>query len=482
MTPVAKGPVATITRDTRKAAAIAFARIFIGVFWLFEVTVGHNWKIGGFGSGTNPGWVGEGAGDTVRENIASAVDDGTWSWIGALFENVVEPGAAAFSYGVIALQLAFGLFFIAGFMVRPMALVAITFDLSVFFLGNSRIPPFFIVAHLFLLYTSAGRFYGVDGWLWDKFHSARGGLARAVTWLIDLPVLKSSRAQTVVMSGAALAAVYFFLQIPMRETTRMGMVALSLALLAALVAAGIYFGRQSTNRLAVAAAMLRIFIGVQFLHEIWVRNEPGVNGLPGFAGEQAQTELFETISDNHWAPFTWIVDNAILPAMGFWIVVFGLVQFAIGAMLILGYRTRLAASIGLVFVGGLAVLGFTRYAPFVFGLLVVVLALDAGRALSLDARAAADRLPEYGLPVPARAIPALVAVAAVNAVAAVIAVVASGGIAPDGYTESMGQMTTAMVAIFSGMFALLGWLQLRTTHHAVETLKVPDTPETLLPA
>lgn len=151
-------------------------------------------------------------------------------------------------------------------------------------------------------------------------------------------------------------------------------------------------------------------------------------------------------------------------------------------MLILGYRTRLAASVGLVFVGGLAVLGFTRYAPFVFGLLVVVLALDAGRALSLDARAAADRLPDYGLPVPARAVPALVAVAAVNAVAAVIAVVASRGIAPDGYVESMGQMTTAMVAIFSGMFALLGWLQLRTTHHEAETLQVPDTPEKLLPA
>jgi hypothetical protein len=53
-------------------------------------------------------------------------------------------------------------------------------------------------------------------------------------------------------------------------------------------------------------------------------------------------------------------------------------------------------------------------------------------------------------------------VAAVNFVAASIAVVSSGGIAPDGYTESMGQMTAAMVAIFSGLFALMGWLGLRS--------------------
>lgn len=464
-----------VTADTRKAAAIAFARIFIGVFWLFEVTVGHNWKIGGFGYGVNPGWLGEGAGDAVRDNVATAVDDGTWSWVAALYENVMAPGAVAFSFIVIALQVAFGLFFIAGFMVRPMALAALTMDLSIFMLGNSRIPPFFMAAHLFLLYTGAGRFYGVDGWLMGRLRSANGGLARVVAWLIDLPLLKSQRAQTVVMSGTALLAVYFFLQIPMRETTRMNLVAMELALLFGLIAAGFYFGRRASDRLSVVAALLRIFIGVKLLHEIWVRNEPGVNGLPGWAGEGAQAELFETISANHWAPFAWVVDNAILPALGFWIIVFGITQFAVGVMLVLGYRTRLAASVGLVYLGGLGVLGFTRYAPFVFGLLVVVLALDAGRALSLESRTLADRPPRYGLPVPARAIPVLVALAAVNAVAAAIAVVASGGIAPDGYVESMGQMVTAMVAIFSGLFALLGWLQLRSSRQAAEV--TDDAPQ-----
>ena len=56
-----------------KASAIAFTRIFLGVMWLFEVTVGHNWKIGGFASGANPLWLGPGAGDGVREGVARAI-------------------------------------------------------------------------------------------------------------------------------------------------------------------------------------------------------------------------------------------------------------------------------------------------------------------------------------------------------------------------------------------------------------------------
>jgi uncharacterized membrane protein YphA (DoxX/SURF4 family) len=448
-----------------KATAIAFARVFIGVFWIFEVTVGHNWKIGGFGSGVNPGWLGPGAGDAVRENIATAVEDGTWAWVAWLYETVIAPNAAGFSYLVIALQVALGLFFIFGFAVRPMAVLAITMDLSIFFLGNSRIPPFFTVAHLFLLYTGAGRYYGVDGWIMNRLQDARHGAARFLRWLIDLPLLKSSASQVAVMSGAVLLTAYFFMQVAMRETTRMNLVSMELAVLFGLVAAGFYFGRQAADRLAVVAALLRIFIGYKLLHEIWVRVDPGVNALPGWAGVEAQRELFETIAANHWNPFAWIAENAILPALGLWVVLFGIVQFGVGVALVLGFRTRIAAAVGLVYLGGLGVLGFNRYAPFVFGLLVVVLALDSGRALSLDARRLADQPPRSGLPVPRAAIPVLIVLAAVNAVAAGIAVVATGGIAPDGYVQSMGQMTTAMVAIFSALFALGGWLQLRAEKH-----------------
>jgi hypothetical protein len=451
-----------------KATAITFARVFIGLFWIFEVTVGHNWKIGGFGSGTNPGWIGPSAGDTIRENIAEAVENGTWSWAEWLFVNLIEPNAVGFSYFVVALQVAFGLFFIFGFAVRPTALVALLFDLSVMLLGNSRIPPFFTVAHLFLLYSNAGMYYGVDGWLTKRLRGVHNRAAQVARWLLDLPLLTSTRAQVAVLSTAVLLSGYFFMQVFARETDPMSLVAMDLAVLLGLIAAGFYFGRWATDRLAVVAALLRVFVGYKLLHEIWVRVEPGVNALPGWASEADQREVFETISTEHWAPFAWITDNLVLPALGLWVVVFGIVQLVVGAALVIGYRTRLAAAIGLVYVGGLGVLGFSRYAPFVFGLLVVVLALDAGRTLGLDSGRLEQRPPRYGLPIPKVAIAVLVALAAVNAVAAAIAVITSGGIAPDGYTESMGQMTTAMVAIFSALFALGGWLQLRAGERAEE--------------
>jgi hypothetical protein len=248
----------------------------------------------------------------------------------------------------------------------------------------------------------------------------------------------------------------------MRPTLRMNMVSMELAFIFGAVAVGLYAAHRATDKLAVVVGLLRIFIGFKLLHEIWVRVEPGVNGLPGWASSDKQRALFETIVDNHWGLFSWLVDSAVLPVMGLWVVVFGVIQAAVGVALLLGVRTRLASVIGLVYLGGLIVLGFTRYAPFVFGLLVVVLALDGGRALGVDSRVASARAPRYGLPIPRPAVLFLVIVAAVNAIAAAIAVVSTGGIAPDGYTESMGQMVTGMVAIFSGMFALIGWLQLES--------------------
>ena len=454
-----------------KATTIAFVRVFIGVFWLFEVTVGHNWKLGGFGSGTNPGWVGPGAGDAVRESIGSAVEDGTWHWVALLYENAIEPNAALFSYLVIALQVALGVFFIFGFLVRPMALLALTFDLSVLFLGNSRIPPFFSAAHLFVLATGAGMYYGADGWLWVRLDSARGAAARTLRWLIDVPVFKRTWLQPALLSGTALLALYFFMQMVTRPTPRMNMVSLELAFLFGIVAVGLHFGRLATDRLAVVVALLRVFVGFKFLHEIWVRTEPGVNALPGWASTDQLRGVFETISENHWAPFAWVVDTAVLPAITFWAIVFGIVQFAVGVALVVGWRTRFASVIGLAYLGGLGVLGFTRYAPFAYGLLIAVLALDGGRVLSLDSRKALARKARFGLPIPRPAVLAFIVIAAANSVAASIAVFSSGGIAPDGYTESMGQMTTAMVAIFSGMFALMGWLGLRSGG-------VEPTPET----
>jgi uncharacterized membrane protein YphA (DoxX/SURF4 family) len=373
------------------------------------------------------------------------------------YEALVVPNATAFNYLVIALQVGVGIAFIVGFAVRPMAIAAIAFDVSVMMLGNSRIPPFFTAMHLFVLATGAGRYYGVDGWMLKRYQDSRSGAANAWRWIVELPVF-SARMRVPVVALGSFTALYFFMQIPMRATPRMGLVAMELAFLAGLVAVAMYATSLIPQRLQLVAAAARIFVGFKFLHEIWVRTQPGVNALPGWAGGEAITELFTTVSENHWAVFAWIADTVFVPYGAFWAVVFGIVQLAVGVALLLGWRTRTFSLLGAAYVGGLMIMGMTRYAPFVLGLLIPIIALDAGRVLSLDSLTTRVREAHYGLPIPQRLVTPLIILAAVNAVAATVTAFTMG-IEPDAYVTSMPSMTTAMVAIFSGLLAYVGWLQ-----------------------
>jgi hypothetical protein len=178
--------------------------------------------------------------------------------------------------------------------------------------------------------------------------------------------------------------------------------------------------------------------------------------------------------DNHWGLFAWFTETAIIPAMGFWVVVFGAIQLAVGVSLLVGYRTRVAGIVGLVYLGVLIALGMTRYAPFVFGLLIPVVALDGGRIMSLDSLRRPALAARFGLPIPPVAIPALIVLAAVNAIAATV-VSLNLGITPDAYVDSMPAMVTAFVAIFSGLLAFTGWLQRHPSlDHSGEMLHIRD--------
>jgi hypothetical protein len=286
----------------------------------------------------------------------------------------------------------------------------------------------------------------------------RSGAANAVRWLIDLPLFKRDYIPAAI-AVFSLVAMFFFLTMGSRATGRFVFVAMDLAAMTALIAVGLHAAGRNGDRLAALTAMLRIFVGYKFLHEIWARVSPGINAMPGFANSEAQTPVFTTIVDNHWSVVGSLVDALILPVMGFWVLVFGAVQLLVGVALVIGYRTRVAGLVGIAYLAALMMLGMTRYVPFVLGLLVVVVALDGGRLLSFDRLRQSAEVGRFGLPVPARAIPVLVGLAAVNAVAA-LATAFNTGITPDGYTSSMPSMVTAFVALFSGLFALVGWLQL----------------------
>jgi uncharacterized membrane protein YphA (DoxX/SURF4 family) len=462
-----------VPTEAVKASAIAFTRIFLGIMWLFEVTVGHNWKIGGLASGANPTWMGPGAGDAVREESAQAIADGTYGWFAWIFDSIIIPNATAFSYIVIVLQILLGVAFIVGFAVRPLALAAIGMDISIMMLGNSRIPPFFTAMHLFVLVAGAGRYYGLDGWILERTRDAKGGAVKAVRWLLDLPVFKREYVPAAI-AAFSLIGLYFFLTMPSRATGRFTFVAMELAMLSGLVALGMYATRRYGDQFAALTAVLRIFVGIRFLHEIFTRTGPGVNAMPGFASAEAQTETFTTIAANHWSFVGSLVDSLILPAMGFWVIVFGAVQLLVGVALVVGYRTRLAGLVGLVYLAALMSLGMTRLVPFVLGLLVPVVAMNGGRILSLDSLRQPGEPAKFGLPVPAKVVPALLGLMAVNAVAATVTAFQTG-ITPDGYTDSMPAMVTAFVAIVSGLLAFVGWLQQHPSlDHSGEVTIIPE--------
>jgi uncharacterized membrane protein YphA (DoxX/SURF4 family) len=241
-------------------------------------------------------------------------------------------------------------------------------------------------------------------------------------------------------------------------TQKMALVALELAVVSGIIAFGVFVSDRVDDRVALTAGMLRIFVGYKFLHEIWTRMEPGVNALPGFASVESQRGVFEAVSANHIGAIGATIDSVILPALTLWVVLFAAVQLTVGIALLLGWHTRLASAVGIGYLSFLVLLGFTRVAPFVLFLMIAVYALDAGRQVSVSRFREAMRPAHYGLRINGLAAAFLAGLSMASLLVAAVV-----GIEVDGYDTTVGGVTAAMIAMFSGMLAVYGWLQLRDT-------------------
>lgn len=414
-----------------------FGRVFFGLMWLYEVVWGHNWKWG------NPKWVGEGAGTWIREDVANAVATGTWQWSEWLVNVMVLPYAEFWSYAVIVLQLAIALSLIFGFFVRPIAAIGVLHMAFMFLDGHSRIPPFFLVGFLFILAVDAGRYYGLDGWLLKKLSQFQGGLFRAVSAIIKLSLPDQLRVY-VGLPLLFVGAVYFLLQTVIVESARFRMVSLDLAVIFGLIILGLALAKR-TEVVPLVARLIGIFVGYRFLHEIWIRHAPALNGLPGWATTEKLAEPFSLIVANHYAPITWLAETLIIPYMSIWLAVFGVVQFLVGFMLVLGIRTRTASIVGLFFLTFLLLFGFARYTPFILGLLILAFVLDNGRVLRLDSLFKREEVPETEPPMLSKRW--MVLTSLVFIVSITLAML--GNITPGDYREAMGPVTMAMFSILA---------------------------------
>ncbi len=438
---------------------IAGVRVFVGFLLLYELFVGGWWKLGAPQFGwppidPNPGWVGSDAGSVLSEAAAGrAIEEGTYGWYVLLLESVVLPYAEFWSLLAVLTQLFVGIAFVVGLWTRPAAVVGLLYFIPVFHFGTIRTSPLFGVPIAFLLITRAGHHYGLDGLIATR----SGTLAELSDRFATLAVLPrlSQTSLAGITATLAVIAVYYLLSIPGKEVTRQALVGLELAVMVGLVALGTALYYRGGEAVGIAADMVRIFVGYRFLHEIFVRDHAGVNGLPGWASPSAQAELFtETIAVSHVGPMSTFVEFAILPAMFAWALAFAAVQTVVGIALLVGYRTRLAGTVGVAYLVVLIAFGFVRLAPLVFASALIAATL-AGRYASVDAVVGRDvRPPE---PFAAASTPLAVVALALFVFGATI------GIDPEaGYGDVVGPVALVMLAFVFAAFALAAFAASRS--------------------
>ncbi len=444
--------------DPVDASWIAFARIFVGVFWLYEVFLGGRWKLGTPGTGPNPDWVGPAAGGEIVEIGNEALADGTWTAVAFALETVILPHAAFWANLVTFSQLLFGICMILGAFVRLTSIGALSQLGLVVAFGPAGVGPILMAGHLFALATDAGQHYGIDGWLSGR--SASDPLSRLGERLATTGHLPE-RTLPGLAAGAGVIALYFLFTAVNHGGESIPTASLELGVLSGLAGFGFWLAYNGISGVSIGAEILRIFVGYRLLHEIFISTDATLDKMPGWAAFAELGTTFEEITVEHFAVIGSLVDAAFLPAVEAWAVAFAVVQTAVGIALLVGYRTRAASALGIVYMGVLITLGFTRYTPFLFGLLIAMWALG-GRHASVDSAVGrigiSPRLVRWDAPI-------AFSVAGVSTLVAV-----STGIAPDGYVSTMGPVVALMIAIFT---ALVGLTAL--SHHRLPEIDRQET-------
>ncbi|MCH7659370.1 MAG: hypothetical protein IH933_01910 [Euryarchaeota archaeon] len=439
----------------REASWIAFGRVFAGLILLYELLLGGWWKLGVPSTGMNPEWIGSEAGVSITETAQGAIADGTYGWYAWLLELVVLPHATMWSYVATLAQLAVTIALIVGIWTRPAALIGLLYFFPVFHFGTIRTSPLFAVPIAFAFVANAGYYYGVDGWF---ARNGRDGLYHRIASF--QPV--SKELFPILAAGCGVVSMAYLLSIP-QQTERIALVGLELAVFFGILGAGFVGAYRGGDPIGLATDGLRVFIGYRFLHEITIRTEPGVNGLPGWASGAELEPLFTELAATHADPFAAIIDGLMIPTLGGWALVFAAVQTVVGVALLVGVRTRLFGAIGTAYLSFLTVLGFTRLAPLFLGTLVVAAALG-GRYGGLDTLTAPTTPPTLPDATPV--------IAGVLALLGLVVALLSG-VEPGGYSDAVGGTVGAMVFLYACIIAALSFL---TKRYPTETSRAAASP------
>lgn len=423
--------------DPGRRGWIAFVRMFLGAFWLYEITLGKHWKIGFPGAGPRPGWVGVDAGSRLTHFGERAIAQGVDPWFATLLEGVVLPYAPTWAWIITVAQAGIGIALLVGFRTRWFALAGVGMSVALAYIGSIRSGAL-IVGHGALLLGAAGRGDGVDGWVRSRGIPATGW-PEPPRW--SFPRLAAA---------GSLVAIYYVFRVPTETAARQVFKSIELVMLFALssvVLIALYLG---AHRLELAGDVLRIYVGWAFLHEIFVRDTSGITSLPGLATGPELHAVFEEIAASHATVVARVVEAGFSPFSAYWAALFGAVQLLVGLALLTGWRVRRTSLVGMGFLGLLLALGYIKLVPYLLAYLVGAYGLG-GRYVSLDGATGTVSRPTF----PDLGAGHLLGVALVAVGLAAVAL--RVGVYPGARAEALDIVVPVYVAIFVAVFGAAGW-------------------------
>lgn len=438
---------------------ISYLRIGIGLLWLFELLLGRWWRFG-LTEGAHPAWVGEEAGQGLTQFLEGVLERGTTPLMEPIINQVLLPHAEAWSIALVALECAFVVSFIFGLFVRPVALLGFVAALIIMGAGVTRIYALFAVGHLVLLWTGGGHALSFDGLIIRNLRFSANPLARGLRRLVQLRIVPRS-ALLVIASGALLAALYLVMQVIRGDDEALAIVRMDVAALLGLLAMGVFVGQGlPAGSLSVPIDLLRIFVGLKFVQEIFVWTSVDRHGLPGWASPGELGAMLESVAEHHWEPIAECINTAVLPHIELWAAGLAIVQTLVAVALLLGWRSRTAAVVGTLLVLALLVLGFARVAPIMLVYLIFLVGAGSGRVIALDATPVGGRGTLLPLPWPRWA---GIVTAAAAAALIWLADQELGGVVTAGYEQTLPGLIAVLLALPLIALTLAAWFQPRQT-------------------
>jgi thiosulfate dehydrogenase [quinone] large subunit len=138
---------------------VSFLRIFLGYFYIEQAL--HDWKLHILGS------------SAMSDLLVEALTKSNMPyWYRFFLSEHLIPHWNIYAFILVGVQLAIGLSYVIGYVVRPISILALLFCLNYLAVATTGQEFFFklmIACHLFMAWVGAGRCLGLDYYFYKRY-------------------------------------------------------------------------------------------------------------------------------------------------------------------------------------------------------------------------------------------------------------------------------------------------------------------------